>query len=195
MPTCKLSAAGRETIERAADIIRDGGTLSYAPPFIKKSGFEIIGEGDARLVFAQDPDADATVLPDDCVVKLSKWTDPWQMHNEILNWEHAPPEAREVLAPIHQIADDGLWLTMPRAEGLDVQSDPWSVLEPLEEAGYTLADVRADHIGLVNGVPKIIDYGHRIHTLDGERVGPPSSEVDWLREYGFFARKERAGEI
>lgn len=193
---CRLTGKGKEVIEDYVGKIREGGTITMLWPKQEKAGFEVAGEGDSRLVLREADDAPEPLFSGsrDCVVKVAKFPDPWQNRNEIINWTFSPPAVRELLAPIHQTADDGLWIVMPEATELDVGTNPSAVLDPMEDAGYALADVRSDHIGLIDGVPKLVDYGHRIETLDGERVAPDDEDFEAARDYGFYARKER-GEL
>jgi hypothetical protein len=188
--TCTLTPHGEEMIEQAADIIRDGGSVTHPIPILTDNGFRHVGDGDSRIVFTADDDPDTPAVSEggDCVVKLTMFTDPWQNGNEIINWEYAPDEIQHLLAPITQRADDGLWLVMPKAEGLDVESGHYELLNEMEDAGYALVDVRWDHVGLINGDPKIIDYGHRITTLNDERIGPKQSEFEGIQGYGYYDR-------
>lgn len=193
---CRLTDKGKQVIEDYVGKIRDGGSITTLWPKQKEAGFEVAGEGDSRLVLREADDAPEPLFAGsrDCVVKVTKFPGPWQNRNEITNWTYSPPAVRDLLAPVHQFANDGLWVVMPEAKELDVPTQPSVILDPMEEAGYSLVDVRSDHIGLIDGVPKLVDYGHRINPLEPGRLVPKDEDYDAVEDFGFYARKER-GEL
>jgi len=180
MTECQLTPEGRELVEWWADLIRDGSSYLNAHYLEDNGEFAIMGKGDHRIVYKETTKA-MTGMADtrmfesgQCVVKLALHPDPWQMRNEIINYEFAPDEARQYLADIHEYADDGVWLTMDRAVDRVEPSDQREVIDNLRDVVET-SDLHGDNIGYIDGEPIIIDYGYGFR-VDGERIGPKHDE-------------------
>lgn len=189
MPDCELTPAGLELANWYADILRDGG---HAPRkyYLEDNGsYVLLGEGNHRVAYGQSHAADRggedpMFTSPDCVLKLAKFDDPWATRNEILNWEYMPDDIAQYYAPVHDYADDGMWLLMPEAEMGVTGEERDRVEDAIESKGYEIDDVRTDNMGYLDGDPVIIDYGFRIKTGVGEQIGPRS------REYFEKTRKE-----
>lgn len=175
--TCELTPHGRASVGLITDRIRRGGSITSGHQVERKSPLVFWGEGNQRMAFIQTRDPDAAYLTDrECVLKISKFPDAWQNENEIINWEFSPPEVKQYLAPVREYADDAMWLVMPLVRDVGDKEAAEAVREGLSEAGYEVDDIRADQVGYYDGDPVLFDYGYRITTTSGERIGPKASE-------------------
>lgn len=176
--SCELTPAGEELVGWYVDRLRSG-AVSPNPYYIEDNGgFYLLGKGSHRVVYHQSSHPDVPVLTaDDCVVKIGRFDDPWPNRNEIINWEFAPKEVTDHLAPVHDYSPDGQWLIMEYGESAASDEDVVYVMEQLERAGYHLDDIRPDNVRYVGGEPKIVDYGFRL-VKNGSTVPEEYSDGD-----------------
>lgn len=177
--SCELTASGREAVGWWVDRVKDG-AFRPNPYYIEDNyGLFVLGEGNHRVVFGESASARGEMFDGgDCIVKLSKGGDPWANRNEILNWEYAPDDIRQFLAPVTDYGEDGYWLAMPKVK-MGVEShERDSVYSAITGSGFDLDDVRTDNMGYIDGVPHVVDYGFRID----RKLSPEETEE---RGYGW----------
>lgn len=188
---CSLTPRAEKIVRNALSAVRDGGMMVSTHRF-DQPGFNHLDSGSHRHVFTETEAAKRGEEPGvftgdtECVLKVQKNDDPWSTRNEIINYEFAPPELKQHLAPIHQWAEDGMWVVMEKADQEDysgpIESEPSVTLlessnleDNLFDSGFKLRDIRPDNLGYIDGNLVVIDYGFRITTPDG-RLGPEGSE-------------------
>lgn len=91
-------------------------------------------------------------------------SDPWRNENEVLNWtERLPENAKTMFAPIVEYADDFGWLAMKYADVEAVTDrDHAELLHGLMVThNLDMTDPHPDNVGLLDGVPVMIDYNFR----------------------------------
>lgn len=189
--SCRLTPRAEKIVRNALSAVRDGGMMVSTHRF-DQPGFKHLDSGSHRHVFTETEAAQRGEAPGvftgdtECVLKVQKGDDPWPTRNEIINYEFAPPELKQHLAPIHQWADDGMWVVMERAKtGFDAETpeeryvvamdESDRLSEELFDAGFKVDDIRPENLGYIDGNLVVIDYGFRITTPDG-RLGPEGSE-------------------
>lgn len=160
----------REALRDYCDTIRAGGSYPGVWRLEDRAGMQRIGSGTERFVL------DAG----DYVLKVPNGPCVDQMRDEILNWEFAPDDLRQWLAPVHGYAADGVWLLMEYAHqepnyraGREVAQD---VNTGIKRAGYDAIDMGRNNTGSIDGDPVAIDYGYAIHPPDSYRIGPRPEE-------------------
>lgn len=120
----------------------------------KKDGLYEIGEGRHRITFES---RSAGIIPDGCVLKISKVGGTEQNREAIEIWESMDEEARACVAPLVDWADDYRWIVQRQASHTAYGSE--EVREKLKEAGWTCSDIRAENIGELDGEKVLIDLG------------------------------------
>lgn len=151
---CELTATGRSAADDVAEMI-EGGTKPTRSLY-EQHGFERIGTGESRdavIPLSEDH------ITGDCVIKFEREWPAEQNPAEIANWNAAPSEVQEVLAPVVDHGEFKQWLVMPRAEQFGTPVHLVMIEEVLEENGWSCRGLHPENIGLFNGQPKALDYG------------------------------------
>jgi|SRR5215831_770893 len=98
------------------------------------------------------------VLTETTVIKFAKHSSRREDNLvEARAWASAPDWARPFLCPVVQVADDGEWIIMRRADRVGSLSQ--REREPVNAAlGHFIEDLHVGNIGLVDGRPVATDY-------------------------------------
>lgn len=164
---CRLTPAGRDWIAGKVDLLESGRIVREHFTIEDNTPLVYLGGGNQRMAFFQTREPDTPYLSGrDCVLKLSKFDDPWQNENEIRNWTDAPIEVKELLFPITDHGENGYWLVMPRATEVGNEEAAERINARLKDLGYRMDDIRPDQVGLLDGEWRVFDHGYRLRRTD-----------------------------
>lgn len=145
--------------EKALDEYED--SLSYAQ---NKFGMTPIGEGRDRITFTSGKTVSSKI---DVVVKMSKSDGGQQNMDEVELYnmlekdieENSDKNVNEFIAPILKYDNSYRWIIQQRASQGSPPGASKTVIEKLENIGWTCSDIRPDNVGLIKNEPVLIDLG------------------------------------
>lgn len=118
----------------------------------EEKGYEFINSGSNRFVFN---------IPDsECIVKVA--TGPHGIsanRTEVQVWEDAPPDVKEVLAPVDEGGQENTWITMPEVNTDDRRSALSSFRDKIRKTEWRCKDQNIGNVGHLDGEPVMFDYG------------------------------------
>ncbi len=176
MEGCTLTDRGREVAWTIADcyvevdIERRYASKEECVALAADRGFERIASGLSRDIYVPDPEY--LTEPADVVVKIpTRLLGAYECRREARTWADAPDEARPFLAPV--LDEDIGWELMPRAERELTSAETTWLWAGLSNAGWACEDANWKHnLGLVDGEPKILDYGGGLFPADDPAAMP-----------------------
>lgn len=159
---CKATNEGKLVLYRLYETASRYNSVTPAFENItQEHRLSIVGEGGQRIVVAPEET--------ECVAKVGKFEDPYQIFNEYLNWTKLiPEEAKHLFNPLKDWHEDQKWNVMPEAEEVGLSKFDYEdmVKEITLGCGLDMQDFHNENFGYVDGEPKMIDYGFRVRTVE-----------------------------
>jgi len=141
---------------------------------LRDAGWDRIGGGTVRDAYVPPDRVVVMDDPEGCVVKVAKWSHrDWdggvdQIRQEIANWTEAGSVARQRLLPPSEYNEKRMrWITFPEVDTKVPDPQRESVMDELDDSGWTLLDTSPENVGRYRG---------RLVFLDSGIVWPPNSK-------------------
>jgi len=131
--------------------------LTYAQ---NEYGMDPIGEGRDRITFTSGTVVSSNV---NVVIKMSKSDGAQQNMDEVELYNMLEKDIEEdeskYVAPILRHDNNYRWIIQQRASQGSPPGASKTVIEKLEDIGWTCSDISPDNIGLIKNEPVLIDLG------------------------------------